>query len=81
MSKYETCICDFCGKELFESETQYHRLYALPYYIDYDLNVTTDPQPGLNLCVDCATKIRDFCKTIDHVNGYMYQEDANNDNR
>lgn len=89
MSIFETCICDLCGKELYNTETQYHRMYALPYFIDDDLGVTTDPFPKMNLCLDCATKIRDFCKTLDHVNGYKYEAELeesikgqiNNDNR
>ena len=77
MSRFEMCICDFCGKELYKNEAQYHRMYTLPYFIDNDLNVTTDPHTNMNLCEDCAIKIRDFCKTLDSVNGYMYEGDAN----
>ena len=71
MSIFEIVVCDLCGKEIPEKDPQRTKTYELPYFYDDDLGPTIEPECKMNLCKECATKVRDFCKTIDHVNGYV----------
>lgn len=46
----------------------------MPYHFDDidSIETNTDPSNNINLCEECAVKIRDFCKTLDEVNGFVH---------
>ena len=66
-------FCDLCGKDI-EDPLQIRNKYVLPYFIDDGLDApSTKPEQDMNLCMECAEKIRNFCKTLDSVNGFKYE--------
>lgn len=70
MSKYTVTACDLCGKQIPPISKQWVNTYALPYQYDDDEGPIIYPEPEMNLCEECATKIRDFCMTLDKTRGY-----------
>ena len=74
MSKFTIIACDLCGKEIPEGDKQREEVYSLPYFYDDEEGPTIGPEHEMNLCKKCATKIRDFCKTLDFVTGYAQEE-------
>lgn len=67
-------FCDLCGKDIPDSYE-----YVLPYFIDEFAEHEPNIKPcQMDLCTECAEKIRTFCKTLDHVNGYKYEVDYDN---
>jgi hypothetical protein len=72
MGKLEQYYCDLCGKNIHEARAKL--IYHMPYHFDDidSIETNTDPSSNINLCEECAVKIRDFCKTLDEVNGFVH---------
>ena len=64
MGKMTVCYCDLCKTDLDERQEQVNMIYCLPFKYEPGVGRTIQPCSNMNLCVDCATRIRDFCKGL-----------------